>query len=128
MMASFINKLFEEKIFIFYLMIIIFFLLMCFYSLRLLIFYFFFERVLFPIIIIIFNWGNQPERLQAGIYILIYTLFGSYPLLVIILIYGDVSLNYIYISIEIRINLIGIVFFLIVLGFLVKVPIFFVHL
>nr|YP_010350327.1 NADH dehydrogenase subunit 4 [Ixodes barkeri]UOK09756.1 NADH dehydrogenase subunit 4 [Ixodes barkeri]UOL50399.1 NADH dehydrogenase subunit 4 [Ixodes barkeri] len=128
MMSSFMNKLFENKMFLLYLMMMLFFLFMCFYSLSLLMFYFFFESVLFPIIMIIFNWGNQPERLQAGIYMLMYTLFGSYPLLVIMLFYGDVSLNYFYMSIFFQKTMMGYFFFFMIMGFLVKVPMFFVHL
>nr|YP_010350340.1 NADH dehydrogenase subunit 4 [Ixodes woyliei]UOK09769.1 NADH dehydrogenase subunit 4 [Ixodes woyliei] len=127
MMSSFLNNLFENKMFMMYLMMMLFFLLMCFYSLSLLMFYFFFESVLFPIILIIFNWGNQPERLQAGIYMLMYTLFGSYPLLVIMLLYGEESLNYFYMNIMMSFNT-GYLFFFMILGFLVKIPMFFVHL
>lgn len=45
-------------------------------------FYIFFERSLIPTVIMILGWGYQPERLQAGVYMLFYTLFGSLPLLV----------------------------------------------
>jgi NADH-ubiquinone oxidoreductase chain 4 len=34
---------------------------------------------------LILGWGYQPERVQAGIYLLFYTLFASLPLLVGIL-------------------------------------------
>lgn len=116
----------RNKNFIFYLTLIIVLLIVCFRVLNLLFFYFFFESVLFPIIIIIFGWGSQPERLQAGFYILMYTLFGSLPLLVIILLFKSDSLIYFfldYYNFEI-----GIYFFLIILGFLVKIPVFFFHL
>lgn len=117
-------KIFKNNFFIFYTIIIIIFLILCFSAENLLIFYLFFESVLFPIIIIIINWGNQPERLQAGFYILIYTVFGSLPLLILIL-NKNVSLRIIY-------NCwifesIGIIFFFIVLRFLVKIPIFLFH-
>lgn len=119
--------LYENKYFKFYLFFILFLLYICFYRTNLIIFYFFFESILFPIIIIIFNWGNQPERLQAGIYILIYTLFGSLPLFIIIFIFKDYRLNYLYIEF-LKFKTIGLLFFLIMLGFLVKVPMFFLHL
>lgn len=93
---------------------------------NLLFFYLFFESVLFPIVIIIFGWGRQPERLQAGFYMLIYTLFGSLPLLVIILVFKTSSL--IYLFLEYYLLEIGIFFLLIILGFLVKIPVFFFHL
>lgn len=46
-----------------------------------LVFYMFFELSLIPILLIIMGWGYQPERLQAGLYMMLYTLFGSIPLL-----------------------------------------------
>lgn len=50
-------------------------------------FYIFFERSLIPTVIIILGWGYQPERLQAGVYMLFYTLFGSLPLLVSLIVF-----------------------------------------
>nr|YP_010516386.1 NADH dehydrogenase subunit 4 [Caridina longshan]UXL88557.1 NADH dehydrogenase subunit 4 [Caridina longshan] len=47
-----------------------------------LLFYICFETSLIPTLILILGWGYQPERLQAGVYMLFYTLFGSLPLLV----------------------------------------------
>jgi NADH-ubiquinone oxidoreductase chain 4 len=52
---------------------------------NLLYFYIFFEAGLIPIFLLILGWGYQPERLQAGVYMLFYTLFASLPLLLIIL-------------------------------------------
>jgi NADH-ubiquinone oxidoreductase chain 4 len=60
---------------------------MCFRVFNLIGFYLFFESVLIPIFLIIYGWGGQPERLQAGIYIILYTLAGSLPLLLILLNY-----------------------------------------
>lgn len=126
-LASFKEMLYENKYFKFYLFFILLLLYLCFYRTNLIIFYFFFESILFPIVIIIFNWGNQPERLQAGIYILLYTLFGSLPLFILIILFREYTLNYLYIDFII-IKSIGPFFLIIILGFLVKVPIFFVHL
>nr|QIZ12606.1 NADH dehydrogenase subunit 4 [Hemiarthrum setulosum] len=44
--------------------------------------YIFFEASLIPTLILILNWGYQPERLQAGMYLIIYTVFGALPFLV----------------------------------------------
>lgn len=49
------------------------------------VFYVCFESSLIPTMILILGWGYQPERLQAGVYILFYTLFGSLPLLISLL-------------------------------------------
>lgn len=43
-------------------------------------FYFIFEFRLLPTLFIILGWGYQPERLMAGVYFIIYTLFVSLPL------------------------------------------------
>nr|AJR20057.1 NADH dehydrogenase subunit 4 [Bathymodiolus brooksi]AJR20058.1 NADH dehydrogenase subunit 4 [Bathymodiolus brooksi]AJR20059.1 NADH dehydrogenase subunit 4 [Bathymodiolus brooksi]AJR20060.1 NADH dehydrogenase subunit 4 [Bathymodiolus brooksi]AJR20061.1 NADH dehydrogenase subunit 4 [Bathymodiolus brooksi] len=44
-------------------------------------FFVFFEGVLFPTLLLIVGWGYQPERLQAVVYMIIYTVMGSLPLL-----------------------------------------------
>lgn len=49
-------------------------------------FYLSFECRLIPVFLIILGWGYQPERIQAGFYLILYTLFGSFPLFGLILI------------------------------------------
>jgi len=65
--------------------IMIFILVITFKVRGLLYFYIFFEAGLIPIFLIILGWGYQPERLQAGVYMLFYTLFASLPLLLVVL-------------------------------------------
>jgi NADH-ubiquinone oxidoreductase chain 4 len=95
----------------------------------LLYFYIFFEVVLIPIFLLVIGWGYQPERVQAGIYMLFYTLFASLPLLFIILFsYKNFLLieraeGYYYEGMT------GVLItFLFIFAFLVKLPIFCVHL
>nr|QFO90492.1 NADH dehydrogenase subunit 4 [Mus caroli] len=57
-------------------------LIMTFSATELIMFYILFEATLIPTLIIITRWGNQTERLNAGIYFLFYTLIGSIPLLI----------------------------------------------
>jgi len=97
---------------------------------NLLIFYFYFEASLIPTIFIILGWGYQPERLQAGIYFLFYTLTASLPLLLILIylrffsggldIFNWEGLKFI--------NYNFYFFIFLLLAFLVKIPIFFTHL
>nr|AIW81042.1 NADH dehydrogenase subunit 4 [Cheirogaleus major] len=68
------------------------FLIMTFTATELILFYILFEATLIPTLIIITRWGNQTERLNAGLYFLFYTLIGSLPLLVA-LIYTQNSLG-----------------------------------
>nr|YP_010976167.1 NADH dehydrogenase subunit 4 [Campostoma oligolepis]WNX94594.1 NADH dehydrogenase subunit 4 [Campostoma oligolepis]WNX94607.1 NADH dehydrogenase subunit 4 [Campostoma oligolepis] len=62
------------------------FLIMAFSATEIIMFYVMFEATLIPTLIIITRWGNQAERLSAGTYFLFYTLAGSLPLLVALLI------------------------------------------
>nr|AXA45356.1 NADH dehydrogenase subunit 4 [Toxicochlespira sp. MNHN IM 2013-9841] len=50
-----------------------------------LLFYFMFEASLIPTLMLILGWGYQPERLQAGLYMMMYTVAASLPLLFCIL-------------------------------------------
>nr|AFN07073.1 NADH dehydrogenase subunit 4 [Bangana lippus] len=61
------------------------FLIMAFGATELIMFYIMFEATLIPTLIIITRWGNQTERLNAGTYFLFYTLAGSLPLLITLL-------------------------------------------
>jgi len=94
---------------------------------NLFIFYLFFERRLVPTLFLILGWGYQPERIQAGVYLLFYTLLASLPILLRIfycyynnwtLFFNLLNLNYLYVLFYIRI----------ILAFLVKIPIYIFHL
>nr|YP_010385011.1 NADH dehydrogenase subunit 4 [Asthenognathus inaequipes]UPL65021.1 NADH dehydrogenase subunit 4 [Asthenognathus inaequipes] len=69
------------KMFVLVNLILLFSLLVTFSSLNYLLFYISFEMSLIPTLILILGWGYQPERIQAGIYMLFYTLALSLPLL-----------------------------------------------
>nr|YP_010166964.1 NADH dehydrogenase subunit 4 [Microtus cabrerae]QRW36198.1 NADH dehydrogenase subunit 4 [Microtus cabrerae]UFR83346.1 NADH dehydrogenase subunit 4 [Microtus cabrerae] len=73
---------FNKKLFISLLTTLQTLLIMTFSANELIMFYILFEATLIPTLIIITRWGNQTERLNAGIYFLFYTLVGSIPLLV----------------------------------------------
>nr|YP_009057592.1 NADH dehydrogenase subunit 4 [Gononemertes parasita]AGZ63892.1 NADH dehydrogenase subunit 4 [Gononemertes parasita] len=98
-------------------------------------FFFFFEFSLIPTLFIILSWGYQPERLQAGLYMLMYTISASLPLLSIILYLGSFfgsffyffSWPFFFFSIS---SFFGsfLLFFFSILAFLVKLPMFGFHL
>jgi len=109
------------------------FLMVTFYVSDYLMFYFFFESTLIPTFLIIMGWGYQPERLQAGVYFMFYTLFASLPLLLSIIFWLGSGLRVkIFMSTIFQfggINNIGaVVSFFIVAAFLVKLPVFLFHL
>nr|YP_010735464.1 NADH dehydrogenase subunit 4 [Rhipicephalus rutilus]WEI30798.1 NADH dehydrogenase subunit 4 [Rhipicephalus rutilus] len=124
-MASKFNDNYKNKTFNFYLLLMMNLLFICFLAENLLMFYLFFEAVLFPIVLMISGWGSQPERIQAGFYMLMYTVFGSLPLLILMLLKNK-SLSIIFN--EWLFNGMGLIFFLMILGFLVKIPMFLLHL
>nr|AEP21048.1 NADH dehydrogenase subunit 4 [Cephalophorus callipygus] len=76
------ENLTRKKLFITMLILLQLFLIMTFTATELILFYVLFEATLVPTLIIITRWGNQTERLNAGLYFLFYTLVGSLPLLV----------------------------------------------
>nr|YP_009919086.1 NADH dehydrogenase subunit 4 [Phryganea bipunctata]QMP96679.1 NADH dehydrogenase subunit 4 [Phryganea bipunctata] len=104
-------------------------LLVCtFSSMNLFMFYLFFEGSLIPILILILGWGVQPERLMAGMYLLFYTLFVSLPMLMGIF-YLDQKIfsMMIYLLSNLDINFF-LMYMVMLMAFLVKIPMFFVHL
>lgn len=91
----------------------------------LLTFYILFEAALIPILIIIILWGRRPERLYAGIYIIIYTISASLPLLFLLLLLKKDHGRLFYIREYPSIG--ASTLFFISLAFLVKFPIYGVH-
>ena len=102
-------------------------LVFTFNTTNIIIFYFFFEWSLIPIFFIIIGWGYQPERLKASLSLFFYTLFASLPLLISIVIIinwsGSVKLRII-----ITQGMPNFLWTITVLAFLVKFPMYFVHL
>lgn len=111
--------------FIFINIILLIFLVFSFGVNSLLIYYLFFECSLIPTLILIFGWGYQPERLIAGYYLLFYTLFFSLPILLGIFYINNFCISIFYFLIYVDYNIY--LYFSILLSFLVKIPIIFIH-
>jgi NADH-ubiquinone oxidoreductase chain 4 len=116
-------------LFLFVVIILTIILYCTFRRIGLLSFYIFFESRLIPTLFLILGWGYQPERIQAGIYLLFYTLLASLPLLVgILFVYNSLGSLCLFMLCEGKI-LVGSLFYVcIIFAFLVKIPIFMVHL
>nr|YP_009409427.1 NADH dehydrogenase subunit 4 [Anoplocnemis curvipes]ASH96378.1 NADH dehydrogenase subunit 4 [Anoplocnemis curvipes] len=114
-----------ESEFMLIILILLLFLILTFSTSNLFMFYLYFESSMIPTLFLIFGWGYQPERFLAGLYLLFYTLFASFPLLVgIFYIFNTCgTLYYFLISLDINTYL----YFSLVLAFLVKMPMVFVH-
>nr|YP_009434358.1 NADH dehydrogenase subunit 4 [Odontobutis haifengensis]ATE80928.1 NADH dehydrogenase subunit 4 [Odontobutis haifengensis] len=80
-----LEPLLRQRAFISLLTSLQIFLVLAFSATEFLLFYVMFEATLIPTLILITRWGNQMERLNAGTYFLFYTLAGSLPLLIALL-------------------------------------------
>ena len=108
-------------------------LILSFSASSVLLFYVSFEASLIPTMLLIILWGYQPERLQARIYLIMYTVTASLPLLIIIIYiyYSIKTSNFIILCIFDPYTLLPIktlFWFITLAAFLVKLPIFIVHL
>lgn len=102
-------------------------LTLCFSVRNLLGFYVLFEACLLPILLIIITWGYQPERLQAGTYLVIYTMLRSLPLLVLLLLIGDMFCSFHLLRLTKFSSGFGPWYLLGFLAFLVKLPVYGFH-
>lgn len=124
----------RQRVFITLLTSLQFFLILAFGATEIIIFYVIFEATLIPTLILITRWGNQTERLNAGTYFLFYTLAGSLPLLVALLLLqnsaGTLSLLTLQYSNTIQLHSYADKLWWAgcMLAFLVKIPLYGVHL
>nr|YP_009106912.1 NADH dehydrogenase subunit 4 [Callosciurus erythraeus]AIT96647.1 NADH dehydrogenase subunit 4 [Callosciurus erythraeus] len=128
------EPLVRKKLYILMLISLQSFLIMTFSAMELIMFYVLFEATLIPTLIIITRWGNQSERLNAGLYFLFYTLAGSLPLLIALIYIQKTmgSLNFM-ISMYQNFNLLStwtndILWLACIMAFMVKMPLYGLHL
>nr|QNS37144.1 NADH dehydrogenase subunit 4 [Prosopocoilus laterotarsus maedaorum] len=125
--AGIFSSHYYSDLFLLTLLVLLFSLFCTFASMNLFVFYLFFEFSLIPTLILIIGWGYQPERIQAGVYLLFYTLVGSLPMMISIFYYywknGTLDFFFFY-------NDVGFFMFYLCMTvvFLVKMPMYFVHL
>ena len=95
-------------------------------------FYIFFEASLIPTLLLILGWGYQPERLQAGTYLILYTVTASLPLLLSLILVLNYSKHLSLISsfwtFPLQNTFILPWWLITILAFLVKTPLYLVHL
>nr|YP_010501927.1 NADH dehydrogenase subunit 4 [Ptomascopus plagiatus]UXC94693.1 NADH dehydrogenase subunit 4 [Ptomascopus plagiatus] len=115
------------KLFIMVIMLMMISLYCTFSATNLFLLYFFFEVSLIPVLMLILGWGYQPERLQAGVYLMFYTLMASLPMLISIFYYYNMNNSLSLFFNNIMINEF-MLFICMIMVFLVKMPMYFVHL
>nr|AWB97973.1 NADH dehydrogenase subunit 4 [Anopheles aff. konderi B PGF-2018] len=118
-----------KNLFIFMVLFLLMMLVLTFSSMSMFMFYLFFEASLIPTLFLILGWGYQPERLQAGVYLLFYTLLASLPLLIGIFYILDINNT---LSFNLLLNFsfldLNLLYLSLIFAFLVKMPMFLVHL
>nr|YP_010691337.1 NADH dehydrogenase subunit 4 [Drosophila septentriosaltans]WBU93987.1 NADH dehydrogenase subunit 4 [Drosophila septentriosaltans] len=117
-----------KNLFLLNVVLLLLLLILTFSSMNLFMFYLFFESSLIPTLFLILGWGYQPERLQAGIYLLFYTLLVSLPMLIgIFFLMNDMGTMNFYLMNNFMFNY-DLLYFCMLCAFLVKMPMFLVHL
>nr|ALO76205.1 NADH deshydrogenase subunit 4 [Trox sp. TRO01] len=124
---SIYKKKYYDNLFLFVMVLLMIFLYCTFASMNLFIFYLFFEMSLIPTLILIIGWGYQPERIQAGMYLLFYTLLASLPMMISIFYYYKIysTLDFFFFY-----KMVDFVMFYMCMNmvFFIKMPMYFVHL
>ena len=115
-----INRIQIGRLFHFVCIILMLTCISFFLSSKTLTFYILFELRLIPTLFMVFFFGYQPEKLQASIYLLLYTVLSSLPLL-LLFINSSPHLGLFSASNTLWFGLI------IRLGFIVKTPMYLVH-
>lgn len=90
---------------------------------NIIILYIFFEISIFPILVIILGFGSQIEKINSSYYLIFYAAFCSFPFL-----YVYFNTNFLLIFSYYDVLLSWEVFFILSLRFIIKFPIYFLHL
>lgn len=120
------NELNKKK-FIFCLILLVTFLVTTFSFRGFIIFYVGFECRVLPVLALLLGWGYQPERVGAGLYLLFYTMMASLPLLILIVTIEGTIINF-FVEGFYGGQLRGVACVFLIGAFLVKYPIYRVHL
>nr|AVW86173.1 NADH dehydrogenase subunit 4 [Laetmonice producta] len=110
-------------------------LMMTFAASNLMLFYLLFEASLIPTLFLIMGWGYQPERIQASMYFMLYTITASLPLLINLLIMYS-STGHLFIPLSSSMNQLqphnslsySLWWLMTIMAFMVKMPLYSVHL
>nr|UXX49960.1 NADH dehydrogenase subunit 4 [Chrysotus sp.] len=116
-----------KNLFLLNVVMLLLLLLLSFSTMNLFLFYLFFEGSLIPTMFLVLGWGYQPERLQAGMYLLFYTLLASLPMMIgIFYIYNDINNLNFYFLVNNMYDY-DMLYLVMIFAFLVKMPMFLVH-
>nr|YP_010384453.1 NADH dehydrogenase subunit 4 [Amynthas seungpanensis]UGW52612.1 NADH dehydrogenase subunit 4 [Amynthas seungpanensis] len=123
----------QPKMFTMMTLVLTLILLLCFNASNMFMFYIWFEASLVPTMALIMLWGYQPERLQASMYLMVYTVTASLPMLVALYkIYMNSMTThmpmFMFMSFPVDYPATTVAWLMTLGGFLVKLPMFTTHL
>nr|ABS28770.1 NADH dehydrogenase subunit 4 [Polistes sp. MD1] len=103
-------------------------LILCFFTFNLLMFYLMFEMSLMPIFFMIMFGGYSMERFEAMMYMFMYTVFSSMPFLWMMIKINMNFKSFMMIFLMFKMFELGnLLFFLFILAFMIKIPLFIFH-
>lgn len=103
--------------------ILVFICIIFFIPSNIIILYMFFELSIFPILVIILGYGSQIEKINSSYYLIFYAAFCSFPFLFVYF-KSNFLLVFTYYNFVISWE----IFFILSLRFIIKFPIYFLHL
>ena len=123
----------NPKKFLIYIFFLAFILIEAYITPSSIMFYIIFEGSLIPTLLLVLGWGYQPERLQAGNYLIIYTITASLPLIFSILLLNKINAHIdftlpFWSFLKSSPNLCTLWWLITITAFLVKTPLFLTHL
>nr|YP_009058227.1 NADH dehydrogenase subunit 4 [Empoasca vitis]AIL29206.1 NADH dehydrogenase subunit 4 [Empoasca vitis] len=126
MIISVNKNMIYMNLFLFVNLILCLCLVLIFMVTNLMYMYMFFEFSLIPLLIMVFGWGYQPERLSAGLYLFFYTLMASLPLLLFFIYMFSINGN-LFVDNVVFTKKFMFLNVVMLLAFLVKLPMFMFH-
>nr|YP_001700372.2 NADH dehydrogenase subunit 4 [Haemonchus contortus]ABY64779.2 NADH dehydrogenase subunit 4 [Haemonchus contortus] len=103
--------------------VLIFICLFFFVSTNMMMLYVFFEMSMFPILVMILGFGQQIEKINSAYYLMFYASFCSFPFLFIYF-KSNLMLSFCYFDFLMSWEM----FFILTLSFMMKFPVYFLHL
>lgn len=123
----------DPKKFLIFIFFLAFILIEAYITPNSIIFYIIFEGSLIPTLLLVLGWGYQPERLQAGNYLIMYTIRASLPLIFSILLLNKINAHLdftlpFWSFLSSSPTLCALWWLITIIAFLVKTPLFLTHL
>nr|WBU10587.1 NADH dehydrogenase subunit 4 [Megacampsomeris sp. 1 YJY-2023a] len=127
MFLSLNNNEFNWNQLIIMFILLLIFILMCFSISYFVLYYFFFEASMFPIMLMIINWGKKSYlRIESSLYMFLYTFISSLSMFYLILYFMEMGMMKFY-MINLMYYFNSISFMFLILGLLTKMPLYMFH-